>query len=137
METSQRSKCLNDNQHEDTSTEKKSRASPVVRFFGRPRKSISPEDRRDLWLVDSRSSVNICNDKKWFIEPNQLNDVGRDVEVIDNRRVRIKDIGDAYLKNNDSSMILKDCYYIQEFSLNALSVSKMFKKGYRFEFDKK
>ncbi|PON76044.1 hypothetical protein PanWU01x14_037600 [Parasponia andersonii] len=88
METSQRSKSLNDNKHKDTSTKKRSGASPVVRLLGRPRKSLSAEYRRDLWLVDSGSSVNICNDKKWFIELNQLNDVGRDVEVIDNRRVR-------------------------------------------------
>ena len=64
METSQRSKSLNDNQHEDTSTEKRSGASLVVRLFGRLRKSLSAKDMRDLWLVDSGSNVNIYNDKK-------------------------------------------------------------------------
>ena len=97
MEASQRSKSLNDNQSEDTSTEKRLGTSPVVRSSGRPRKSLSAEDRRDLWLVDSGSSVNICNNKKWFIELNQLVDAGHCVEVIDNRRVRIKSMGDAYL----------------------------------------
>ncbi|PON98692.1 hypothetical protein TorRG33x02_055920 [Trema orientale] len=46
-------------------------------------------------------------------------------------------MGDTYLKINDSSMIVKDCYYAPEFSMNALSVSKMYKEGYHFVFDKK
>ncbi|PON91176.1 hypothetical protein TorRG33x02_129920, partial [Trema orientale] len=57
---------------------------------------------------------------------------GRHVEVGDNGRVRVKGMSDAYLKINDSSMIVKDCYYASEFSMNTLSVSKMYKEGYRF-----
>lgn len=137
METSQRSKSLNDNQHEDASTEKRLGSSPVVRSSGRPRKSLSAEDTRDLWLVDSGSNVNVCNDKKWFIEPNQLTDAGHHLEVGDNQRVRVKSMGGAYLKINDSSMIVKDCFYTPGFSINILSVSKIYREGYRFIFDKK
>ncbi|POO00453.1 hypothetical protein TorRG33x02_038660 [Trema orientale] len=137
MGTSQYSMRLNDNQPKNTSTNKRSGASPVVRLSGRPRKLLSAEDMRDLWLMDLGSSVNICNDKKWFIEPNQLVDVSHCVEVINSQRVRIKGMGDAYLKINDSSIIVKDCYYASKFSMNALSVSKMYKEGYHFVFDKK
>ena len=54
-------------------------------------------EMRNLWLVDLETNVNACNDKKWFIEPNQLTDVSHHVEVGDNRRVRIKGMDDAYL----------------------------------------
>ena len=137
METSQCSKRLNDNEHDNSSTEKRSGASLVVRLSGRPRKSLSAEDMRDLWLVGSGSSVNICNDKKWFIERNQLTDSCHHLEVGDNQRVRVESMGDAYLQINDSSMIVNDCFYAPEFSINILSVSKMNKEGYHFMFDKK
>ncbi|PON81120.1 hypothetical protein TorRG33x02_230790, partial [Trema orientale] len=44
---------------------------------------------------------------------------------------------DAYLKINDSSIIMKNCYFAPESSMNALSTSKMYKEGYHFVFDKK
>ncbi|PON86651.1 hypothetical protein TorRG33x02_175870, partial [Trema orientale] len=137
MEASQRSKSLNDNQSENTSTEKRLGSSEVVRSSGRPRKSLSVKDTQDLWLVNSGSNVNVGNDKKWFIEPNQLTDACHHLEVGDNQRVRVESMGDAYLQINDSSMIVKDCFYAPGFSINILSVSKMNKEGYRFMFDKK
>ena len=84
MEASQRSKSLNDNQSENTSTEKRLGSSEVVRSSGRPRKSLSVKDTQDLWLVDLGSNVNVCNDKKWFIEPNQLTDDCHHLVVGDN-----------------------------------------------------
>ena len=137
MEASQRSKSLNDNQSEDTSTEKGLGTPPGYRSSGRPRKSLLAKDTRDLWLVDSGSNVNVCNNKKWFIEPNQLTDASHHLIVGDNQTVHVESMGDAYLQIGDSSMIVKDCYYAPGFDVNILSVSKMYKEGYHFKLDKK
>ena len=112
MEASQRSKSLNDNQSEDTSTEKGLGTPPGYRSSRRPRKSLLAKDTRDLCLVDSGSNVNVCNNKKWFIEPNQLTDASHHLIVGDNQTVHVESMGDAYLQIGDSSMIVKDCYYV-------------------------
>ncbi|PON79462.1 hypothetical protein PanWU01x14_011970, partial [Parasponia andersonii] len=56
----------------------------------RPRRSLLANDIRDLWSVDLGTNVNVSNPEKWFIEPNRLTDLGRHVEVRNNRRVRVK-----------------------------------------------
>ena len=94
--------------------------------------SISSNDPRDEWVLDSGATFHMTSRKDWLFD---LKDTeGSKVLMGDNTPCDVKGIGSVKLKMADGTMkILKDVRYIPELKRNLISLGTLDTSGYEIK----
>ena len=109
---------------------------PLGDFFATINDHIESSDHnKDRWIVDSGANVHVCNDPKWLLNPIDLSNEEVHRCLVDRKKVKIEFFGDAYLKFDQGSFIIKRVACVTKLSMNVISVAKFHKEGCKIFFD--